>query len=149
MAFIDLIEPSVIRVPLQAETKSEVLRELVDLLAAAGKLKDPEKALSALLDREALGSTGLEDGIAVPHAKSDAEDKLSVAIGLAPQGIDFQALDGKASTIFFLLMAPLEQVGQHIEALSEIAKMTRSKSFCRTLLASETPEEVVELFQEE
>lgn len=149
MAFIDLIEPSVVRVPLRGETKSEVLRELVDLLAAAGKLKNPEKALSALLDREALGSTGLEDGIAVPHAKSDAEDKLSVAIGIAPNGIDFHALDGKPSTIFFMLIAPPEQAGQHIEALSEIAKMTRSKSFCRTLLASETPEEVVELFQEE
>lgn len=149
MAFIDLIEPSVVRVPLQSTTKSEVLRELVDLLAGTGKIKAPEKALSALLDREALGSTGLEEGIAVPHAKSDAEEHLSVAIGIAPQGIDFQALDGKPSTIFFLLLAPPDHAGQHIEALSEIAKLTRSKSFCRLLLAAESPEEVVELFQEE
>ncbi len=149
MAFIDLIEPAVVRVPVQSSTKSEVLRELVDLLDAAGKLKSADKALSALLDREAMGSTGLEEGIAVPHAKCDAVERLTVAIGIAPQGIDFQALDGKPSSLFFLLLAPPEQAGQHIEALSEIAKMTRSKSFCRLLLASETPEEVVELFQEE
>jgi fructose-specific phosphotransferase system IIA component len=149
MAFIDLIEPAVVRVPVQSSTKSEVLRELVDLLDAAGKLKSSDRALSALLDREAMGSTGLEEGIAVPHAKCDAVERLTVAIGIAPQGIDFQALDGKPSTMFFLLLAPPEQAGQHIEALSEIAKMTRSKSFCRLLLASETPEEVVELFQEE
>jgi fructose-specific phosphotransferase system IIA component len=138
-----------VRVPVQSSTKSEVLRELVDLLDAAGKLKSSDRALSALLDREAMGSTGLEEGIAVPHAKCDAVERLTVAIGIAPQGIDFQALDGKPSTMFFLLLAPPEQAGQHIEALSEIAKMTRSKSFCRLLLASETPEEVVELFQEE
>ncbi len=149
MAFIDLIEPAVVRVPIHSSTKSEVLRELVDLLDAAGKLKSADRALSALLDREAMGSTGLEEGIAVPHAKCDAVERLTVAIGIAPRGIDFQALDGKPSTMFFLLLAPPEQAGQHIEALSEIAKMTRSKSFCRLLLASETPEEVVELFQEE
>ncbi|ADK82202.1 PTS sugar transporter subunit IIA [Sediminispirochaeta smaragdinae] len=149
MAFIDLIEPSVVQIPVRSKTKSEVLRELVDLLDKAGKLISADKALSALLDREAKGSTGLEEGIAVPHAKCDAVDQLTVAIGIAPDGIDFQAMDGKPSNLFFLLLAPPEQAGQHIEALSEIAKLTRSKSFCRLLLASQTPEEVVELFQEE
>lgn len=149
MAFIDLIQEDVIKVPLQAETKSEVIRELVDQLHSAGKISSPDLAFSALMDREAMGSTGLESGIAVPHAKCKDLEDLTLAIGLAPQGIDFQALDGKPSTLFFLLLAPPDQAGRHIEALSEIARLTRSKSFIRLLLASESPKEVVELFQEE
>ena len=149
MALIDLIEERVIKIPLTGQTKTEVIRELVDVLASAGKIVDPPKALAAVMERESKGSTGLEEGIAVPHAKTEAVKTLTIAIGISPQGIDFDALDRKPSQLFFLMLAPPDQSGPHIEALAEIARMTRSKAFCRTLIGAQTPREVVELFQDD
>lgn len=149
MAFIDHIKPSVIKIPLEAKSKEGVLRELVQLLIDAGEIDNFDAAYEALLEREQKGSTGLEAGIAVPHAKTDTVHDLSIAIGIAPEGIDFQAMDGNPSTIFFLLLAPSNQSGPHIEALSEIAKITKSKAFCKMLLKADSSEEVAELFLEE
>jgi len=149
MALIDLIKPEVIKIPLESKSKEAVLRELLQLLVDSGKLNDFDSAYDALLAREAKGSTGLEDGIAVPHAKTDTVKTITLALGIAPEGIDFQALDGKPSNLFFLMLAPPDQSGPHIEALSEIARLTQSKTFCRMLLRSRDAEEVAELLMEE
>ena len=148
MALIDRIELKVVKVPLEAETKNGVIHELVEILANAGVITDTEKSYDAVLTREALGSTGLENGVAVPHAKTNSVASLAIAIGIAPDGIDFDALDGMPSKLFFLLLAPPDQSGPHIEALAEIARVTRSKAFCRALTSSVSADEVVELFQE-
>ncbi|MGC9313755.1 MAG: PTS sugar transporter subunit IIA [Sediminispirochaetaceae bacterium] len=149
MALIDLIKPEVIKVPLESKSKEAVIRELLQLLVDAGRLNDFDTAYDALLAREARGSTGLEDGVAVPHAKTDTVPSITLAMGIAPDGIDFQALDGKPSTLFFLMLAPPDQSGPHIEALSEIARLTQSKTFCRMLLRARDSEEVAELMTEE
>lgn len=149
MALVDLIRPEVIKVPLVSTTKPEVIRELVELLRDAGKISDMEQVYDALMKRESLGSTGLEQGIAVPHAKTTAVNSLTVALGISPKGIDFQAIDGDPSKLFFLLLAPPDQSGPHIEALADIARITKSQAFCRTLASSTTPAEVVELFSED
>ena len=149
MALIDLIKSEVIKVPLEAKSKEGVLRELLQLLQDAGQLRSFDTAYEALLERESKGSTGLEEGIAIPHAKTDTVESLTLAMGIAPEGIDFQALDGKPSKLFFMLLAPPDQSGPHIEALSEIARLTRSKTFCSILLRSGNPEEAVELFTAE
>jgi fructose-specific phosphotransferase system IIA component len=148
MALIDLIQEDVVRVPLAAGTKEGIIRELVQTLAAAGKVSDPEAAARAVLDREARGSTGLEEGVAVPHGKTPAVESLAIAVGVAPRGVDFSALDGQPSNLFFLILAPPDQSGPHIEALAEIARLCRSKAFCRTLASSRDAREVVELFQD-
>lgn len=148
MALIDLITPDVVKVPLEATTKSEVIRELAEVLAAAGRIADSEPAIEALYKRETLGSTGLENGIAVPHCKTPSVQSLTLAIGISPKGIDFEALDGQPSTLFFCMLAPPDQSGPHIEALSEIARVTQSQAFCRALKASQTPDEVVEMFRD-
>ncbi len=149
MALIDLISPDVVKVPLAGKSKDEVIRELLAVLSGAGRLTDDRKAYEAVLAREALGSTGLENGIAVPHAKTTAVTDLTIAIGISAPGIDFQALDGKPSTLFFLILAPPDKSGPHIEALAEIARMTRSTAFCKAIAAARSPAEVVELFREE
>ena len=148
MALIDNITEQVIKVPLTETTKEGVLKELLQLLTATGKVQDETAALNALLERESRGSTGLENGVAIPHAKTDAVAGVLVAIGIAPQGIDFEAHDGQPSKAFFLILAPSDQSSAHIEALSEIARMTRSAAFLRTLIGSENPEEVVELIRD-
>ena len=149
MAIIDLIATNVVRVPLKSKTKTEVIRELIDVLDKTGKLSDAESTFKAVIARENMGSTGLEKGIAVPHAKTEKVKSLTLAIGIAPDGVDFDSLDGEPSKLFFLLLAQPSQSGPHIEALAEIARITRSQSFCRLLLNAKTPEEVVELFKEE
>ena len=148
MALIDLISEDVVKVPIQSTGKSAVIRELLDLLGGTGKVSDIERAYNALLERESKGSTGLEDGIAVPHAKTDAVQSLVAALGIAPDGVDFEAMDGKPSKLFFLLLAPPDQSGPHIEALAEIARLSHSQAFLRVLIASKSPAEVIEMFRE-
>lgn len=148
MALIDRITPGVIKVPLTESTKDGVIRELIELLVGAGKVKDFARSYDAVLAREALASTGLENGIAVPHAKTLAVADLAVGIGVAPKGVSFAALDGKPSYLFFMLLAPPDKSGPHIEALAEIARLTRSAAFTRALRAAASPDEVMDLFKE-
>ncbi|UCF97047.1 MAG: PTS sugar transporter subunit IIA [Spirochaetaceae bacterium] len=148
MALVDLIRPEVVKVPLVSTTKPEVIRELVEVLRDSGKIADVEAVYDALMKRESLGSTGLEQGIAVPHAKTPSVNSLTIALGISPKGIDFQAIDGNPSKLFFLLLAPPDQSGPHIEALADIARITKSQAFCRTVIGATTPAEVVELFSE-
>ncbi|MEN8255983.1 MAG: PTS sugar transporter subunit IIA, partial [Verrucomicrobiota bacterium] len=82
-----------------------------------------------------------------PHAKSAAVDTLKMAIGIAPGGIDFNALDGNPTNLFFLLVAPPDKAGPHVQALAEIAKLAQSKAFCRALINAENAAEVVELMR--
>jgi PTS system fructose-specific IIC component/PTS system nitrogen regulatory IIA component len=100
-------------------------------------------------EREEKMSTGLEKGIAVPHAKTDAVSSLKLAIGIAPEGIDFDSMDKEPSKLFFLLLAPPGQAGPHVEALSEIAKLANSTSFCKALINADNAREVVELMKGE
>lgn len=146
MAVINLIEEDIIKIPLEAKTKPDVIKELVDVLKKAGKIEDAESVFRAVMLRENMGSTGLEKGIAVPHAKTHKVNNLVLAIGVSPEGIDFDSLDGEPSKLFFLLIATPQQAGPHIEALSEIARLTRSSSFCKLLLNAKTPKEIVEIF---
>jgi fructose-specific phosphotransferase system IIA component len=146
MAVINLIEEDIIKIPLAAKTKPDVIKELVDVLKKAGKIEDAESVFRAVMLRENMGSTGLEKGIAVPHAKTHKVNNLVLAIGVSPEGIDFDSLDGEPSKLFFLLIATPQQAGPHIEALSEIARLTRSSNFCKLLLNAKTPKEIVDIF---
>ncbi len=149
MGFIELLDKNLIKVPIEAKIKNDVLEELVNLLDSEGKLKDREQALQDILKREMLCSTGLERGIAVPHAKTDSVDQMVMAIGISPKGIDFNALDGNTSSLFFMILAPPDMSGPHIEVLSDIAKVTKSNAVCRLLTAAINADEVIELFEDE
>ena len=149
MTLVDLLSEEVIRIPLGSSTKYDIMEELIQILKAAGKVNDYEKAYDAIFDREAKGSTGLENGIAVPHAKTDAVESITLSLGISPVGVDFEAIDGKPSHLFFLLLAPFDQSGPHIEVLSEIARITRSQSFCRAIVSSDSPKAVLDLFRAE
>jgi len=149
MALIDLMVEDIVKIPLASQDKPEVLRELVQILKDAERIDDFDGALSAVQEREDKMSTGLQDGIAVPHGKSPVVSSLQLAIGVSPAGIDFDALDGNPTHLFFLLLAPPDQAGPHVQALAEIAKLAQSKAFCRALVGAESAEEVVELMKGE
>lgn len=149
MAFVDLVSEKIVKIPLESKDKPDVLRELIQILKDAGEIDDAAAGLKAVQEREDKQSTGLEQGIAVPHGKSAAVSRLKLAIGIAPQGIDFDSLDGKPSTLFFLLLAPPNQSGPHVQALAEIAKLARSRAFCEALIHAENPRQVVDLIRGE
>lgn len=146
MALLEQIDSSVIKIPLSSKNKDDVLVELVNILKDAGKLKDVEPALKAIIAREELSSTGLGGGIAVPHAKISEVSELTVALGLAPQGIDFDAIDGIDSTVFFLILAAPDQTGPHLQALGEIAQVSRDADFIEKILQASSAKEVADLF---
>lgn len=149
MALIDLVVPEVIKVPLESTDKPGVLRELVGVLHKAGRIQDLDTVLKAVQEREYKQSTGLEEGIAVPHGKTAAVASLQLAIGIAPQGIDFNSLDGKPAKLFFLLVGSPDQSGPHVQALADVARLARSKMFCRALIGAENVQQVVELMRSE
>ncbi len=149
MALIDLVKEKIVRVPLVATEKPDVLRELVQTLRDAGEIEDSHAVLQCVVEREAKFSTGLEGGVAIPHGKSDAVSSLKLALGIAPQGIDFASIDGEPSRLFFLLVAPPSQSGPHVEALATIVKLGRSQEFCRALAGAQDAREAVDLIRGE
>jgi len=145
MALIDLVGPEVVKTPLDSTDKPDVLRELVQILKDAGAIEDFGAVLKAVQEREDKQSTGLEEGIAVPHGKTAAVSSLKLAIGIAPHGIDFDSLDGKPTKLFFLLVASPGLSGPHVQALAEVAKLARSKALCEALLCAGSAQRVIEL----
>lgn len=124
---------------IKAETKNGVIEEMIQTLAAQGKVKDYDTVLRAVLDREAKMSTGMQHGIAIPHGKSDSVNELVALVGLKPEGIDFDALDEKPCTIFILTLSPLKRAGPHIQFLAEVSKLLSQPDFRKELLESPNP----------
>jgi nitrogen PTS system EIIA component len=119
---------------LLSDTKIDVLAELINVLIASGLTIDRAKAVDVLQQREKLGSTGIGDGVAIPHGKvSDLHD-LVVAFGRSRKGIAFDAIDGKPVHLFFLLLAPENSTGQHLKALAKISKMLKTPDFRKKLI---------------
>jgi PTS system nitrogen regulatory IIA component len=140
MKLVDILEPGRIIHRLQSTTKAAVLRELVQRgvvppsanteLAVA----DEENIVRVLEERERLGSTGIKDGLAIPHGKLERLDQLVACLGLHEKGIDFGALDGQPSKIFIVLLAPESAGGLHLKALARISRLFSDSAFTRRLL---------------
>ena len=130
---------------LKANTKQDVIEEMVTFLADAGKMGDRDAALNAVLAREAKMSTGMQHGIAIPHGKTDSVDQLIVAIALKPDGVDFGAMDEKPSSIFVMTLSPENHTGPHIQFLAEISKLLSQDALRAKLLAAKNEEDVLSL----
>ena len=142
-----LLSPDRVILPLHSTTKDEVIDELLDVLMKSGKVKDREEARQALQEREQKMSTGMEKGVAIPHGKCGCVDELVVAAGIAPEGIDFGALDKKPSYIFIMTLSPKERSGPHIQFLAEISQLLKHQETRDALLQARTPQEAVDIFQ--
>ena len=130
---------------LQAETKAEAMEELIDFLAQSGKIKNRDTALQALLTREEKMSTGMQNGIAIPHGKTDSVDQLQVAIAIKRTGLDFDAMDGQPCSIFIMTLSPEHRAGPHIQFLAEISKLLSNEKLRSKLISAETAEEILAL----
>jgi PTS system nitrogen regulatory IIA component len=134
---------------LSAKTKKGALAELVNILVEGGVKLDVEKAVEILQQRENLGSTGIGDGVAIPHGKISDIKELVVAFGRSKDGIDFGAIDGKPVHIFFLLLAPDNSAGQHLKALAKISKMLKTVNFRKKLSEATSTSDLYKLIVEQ
>ena len=148
MRLTQLLSEEQIEVSLKQTKKKSIIEELLVLAINSGNINDRMKALEDIMKREEMMSTGLENGIAVPHAKTKAADNLTLSLGISKDGIDFEAADGKPSHLFFMLLAPEDAAGPNVRVLAEIARITKNKNFCRSLINASSAEEVLNLVDE-
>ena len=149
MTLLDILSADSTLVDLKGETKQDIIAELVDTLAVGDAISDRAKVLQAVLEREKIMSTGIGDGIAIPHGKSDAVEKLVAALGTQRRGVDFEALDGEPAYVFFLLVSPANVSGPHIKALARISRLLKNDDFKKKLIAAETSAEIIEIIETE
>jgi PTS system nitrogen regulatory IIA component len=139
----DLLHPDRVRVSLRATGKGELLKEMSTLLAERSGVPVDE-VLEAVEEREAVLSTGIGLGVAVPHGKSSAAARLEMVCGVSAAAIDFDALDGEACRLFFMLVGPEAAAGEHVKALSRIARVVRRDEIRQRLIAATTAEAFIQ-----
>ena len=151
MKITDFLREKAINVELQAKDKEGVIREMVQLLVKAGEIKpaDEEKIIPVLLAREALGSTGIGQGVGIPHGKSNVVRQLVGAFGISRRGVNFDSLDGEMAQIFFLLLAPEDSAGPHLKALARISRLLKDRYFRDSLKEAKDEKQVVKIIQQE
>ncbi len=140
----DLLIPN-----LQSMNKKGVLEELAGVLVGQHKLGDLDQVVEVLLDREKLGSTGIGDGIAIPHGKVKDLKGVVASFGRSRDGIDFESIDQKPAYLFFLLVAPENSAGVHLKALARISRLLKDPSFRQRLMEAETKEDLFRIISEE
>ncbi|MCC5849131.1 MAG: PTS sugar transporter subunit IIA [Verrucomicrobia bacterium] len=108
---------------LTARDKNGIIEELVDLLDRAGRISDRKAVLKCVMEREKKMSTGMHNGLAIPHGKTDTVEGLVASVGLIPEGVDFECMDQKPAKIFILTVSPANRAGPHIQFLAEISRL--------------------------
>ena len=152
MKIIDLLDDKSIRLNAEVHNKKEALDTLVDLMDASGKLNDIETYRKAVYAREEEGSTGIGEGIAIPHCKSAAVNQAGLAAMVAPKGVEFDSLDGEPANLFFLIAAPDTADNVHLDVLSHLSVLLMDPDFTGKLREAETVEEfkkVIEMAENE
>jgi len=149
MKISDLLEPAAIAPDLKSTGKLEILTELATTLVRVEPGLGHDEILRVLLERERLGSTGIGDGVAIPHGKLKQLDRLLIAFGRHRQGVDFDSMDGKPAHLFFLLVAPEESVGIHLKALARISKLLKSPGVRQRLVAAGGADDILAIINEE
>jgi len=147
--FSDFLIQDAIIVDLQSKDKRGVMAELTQQLCRVCAIGKADPLVEILLEREALGSTGIGQGIAIPHGKSGEVKNLVATLGISRKGVEFDALDGEPVHIVFLLLAPPDSGGLHLKALAKISRLLKDKFFRQTLREAKSREEVLKAIQEE
>jgi PTS system nitrogen regulatory IIA component len=149
MKILDILAPEAVIPALRATTKSDALQEIAALLASLHPEIDRSRLVQVLQDREALGSTAIGEGIAIPHGKLSGVANVVAAFARSERGIDFDSLDGKPTHLFFLLVAPEDSAGAHLKALARVSRLLKDKAFRDRLAAGGTADQLFAIIKEE
>ena len=151
MKLTDFINKDAVCINLKSNDKISVLYELVDILIKSGEINSSnrEEIFNILLKREKLGSTSIDNGVAIPHGKSNLVKSIVIAIGLSRDGIDYNSIDGKKTYVFFLLIVPLSSVAPHLKVLVRVSRLLKNKTFWDALINAKSPEDVIKLITAE
>lgn len=146
MNILDTFSPATIKVPLDSTEKQAAIEELVDVLADAGEISDPDTLKRVVWEREQQRSTGIGEGLAIPHGKDPCTDKLVIALGRPAQPIDFQSVDKKPVQLIVLLASPPDKTGDHIQALGKLSRLMQNPEFRDAAYSAESAEAMYTLF---
>ena len=149
MRIQDILPPGAVVDGLLAETKEGVLRELSEVVCRRIPALSPDRLTAILMEREGLGSTGIGEGVAIPHGKIPGIDRLVAAFGRSRGGVQFASLDGKPARLFFLVLAPENSAGMHLKALARISRLLKDPRFRGRLLTAEGAEGLSQVLREE
>ncbi len=144
----DLLTSARVKVPLEAKTKDALLAELVDVLVQDQCVGDGGEVLRVVREREAVLSTGIGNGIAIPHGRSGACHSLSLAAGVTRDPVAYDALDGAPVRLVFLLVGPEDEAGPHIKALSRISRLVRQPQLRASLVAATNEQQFLQALRE-
>jgi len=142
------ITKETVSLSLVSRQKTAIIEELVDLLDSAGRINDRKAVLKCVLEREKKMSTGMHNGLAIPHGKTDTVDGLVAAVGLIPEGVDFESMDQKPSRIFILTVSPANRAGPHIQFLAEISRLMNRADVRKQILEADSIETLHALLTE-
>ena len=149
MLLTDILTPQRLKVPLTGSTKQGVIEELLDLLTANGDITDRDCVLQAVLEREKTRTTGIGNGLAIPHAKCSSVMHTVMAIGTSPSGVEFDSIDQKPVTLVVLLVSPPDKTGPHIQALARISRLMTIETFRNKLDKAESAGEIYQIIKDQ
>lgn len=147
MNLLDILTPECIKAPLAAREKHGAIDELVDVLAAAGRVRDPAALKEAVWTREQTRTTGIGHGLAIPHGKSAGIESLAMAIGKPAEPMDFQAIDARPVRLVVLLASPTDRTSDHIQALARISRLMMMDDFRERIYGAQSATEIYELIR--
>ena len=149
MKISDILTENLVATGLPGNTKNEVIDAMIELVASSPKVMDKEKVRKAIFEREEIMSTGVGNGFAIPHGKTEAVTDIVAAFAVTALPIDYQSLDEKPVRLVFLLVGKDNLVGPHIKLLSRISRLMNKEEFRRRLLDLKSPREILEAFRQE
>jgi fructose-specific phosphotransferase system IIA component len=149
MKISDLLTEEFVVTNLEGSSKEDIINAIVDLAATSSKVLDKDKMRASVFEREQIMSTGVGDGFAIPHGKTDAVSDIVGAFAVTAQPIDYESLDEKPVRLVFLLVSKASAVGVHIKLLSKISRLMNKAEFRNRLLTMQSPKEIIDMFKQE
>ena len=147
MKISDYLKPEFCIMELKASAKDEVIREIASVLAKSPMVKDTEKFIADILERERLGSTGIGNNVAIPHSPTESVDGFVIAFARCADGIDFQSLDGEKVSLIFMMGTSPQELNLYLKLLAKLSKLLIESSFRRELLSAATPQQIIDTFR--
>lgn len=149
MKIAEFLSPQAVVFELSSKSKPDILNELCGALSRANPSLDRARLVEVLQEREKLGSTGIGEGVAIPHGKLSGLPRLIASFGVSKSGVDFEAIDGKKTQLFFALVAPENSAGIHLKALARISRLFKNPKFRESIIGASSAEDIYALIAQE